>query len=81
MDTDEVRERLAMAVGDTLRIGDVLGTGAFAMVFRAHDPFLQRDVAVKVINPELGLSEELEEQFLREASAAGRRALGGSRRR
>ena len=35
--------------------------------FRAHDPFLQRDVAIKVMDPSLALSADLEEPFLREA--------------
>ncbi len=47
----------------------MLGAGGFAAVFRAHDPFLERDVAIKVLDPNLGLSSELEEQFLHEARA------------
>ncbi len=67
IDTDALRPRLQAALGDSLLVGDVLGVGGFAAVFRAHDPFLERDVAIKVLDPTLALSEELEEQFLREA--------------
>ncbi len=67
IDTDALRPRLQAALGESLRVGDVLGVGGFAAVFRARDLFLERDVAIKVLDPSLALSEELEEQFLREA--------------
>jgi serine/threonine protein kinase len=67
IDTAGLRERLQAAVGDALQVGDVLGTGGFAAVFRARDPFLERDVAIKVLDPSLGLNHELEAQFLHEA--------------
>jgi len=67
IDTEALRPRLAAALGDDLQLGDLLGSGGFAAVFRAHDPFLQRDVAIKVLDPDLGLSADLEEQFLHEA--------------
>jgi serine/threonine-protein kinase len=60
---------LPAALGDSLQLGELLGAGGFAAVFRAHDPFLERDVAIKVLDPNLGLSHELEEQFLHEARA------------
>jgi len=67
LDVDAIRARLASALGDTLELGELLGVGGFAAVFRAHDPRLQRDVAVKVLDPALGLTPDLEERFLREA--------------
>jgi serine/threonine-protein kinase len=67
IDVDAVRPRLAAALGDALQLGDTLGVGGFAAVFRARDPRLERDVAIKVLDPALGVSAELEEQFLREA--------------
>jgi hypothetical protein len=36
-------------------------------VFRARESFPQRDVAIKVLDPSLALTADLEEQFLREA--------------
>ncbi|MEO8636560.1 MAG: serine/threonine-protein kinase [Gemmatimonadales bacterium] len=50
-----------------LELGEVLGVGGFAAVFRAHDPLLQRDVAIKVLDPALALTADLESQFLSEA--------------
>jgi len=67
IDLDSLRARLQAALGDSLQLGAVLGTGGFAAVFRAHDPFLERDVAIKVLDPGLGLTADLEQQFLHEA--------------
>jgi serine/threonine protein kinase len=47
-----------------------LGSGAFGAVFQAHDPQLERDVAVKVLRPGLLDSARHVERFLREAKAA-----------
>ena len=51
-------------------IVDKLGAGAMGEVFRAHDPLLGRDVAIKVVTGRLGEDETARERFLREARAA-----------
>jgi eukaryotic-like serine/threonine-protein kinase len=54
----------------------LLGAGAMGEVYRAHDPVIDRPVAIKVLRPELiggSSSEQLLERFRREARAAGRR--------
>ena len=57
------------------RITGVLGKGAMGTVYRAHDPVLDRTVAIKTISCS-GLSNEesaaFEERFFREARSAGR---------
>ena len=53
------------------KIGAILGRGSFGMVFRAFDPLLDREVAIKV--PRLSDDDaERSERFLREAKAAAR---------
>jgi hypothetical protein len=59
--------------GDTLgryEIGDELGEGGMATVFRARDRELRRDVAVKVLFPHLARRPEFMRRFHREARAA-----------
>ncbi|MBC7973588.1 MAG: protein kinase, partial [Myxococcales bacterium] len=59
--------------GDRLgryEIGDELGEGGMATVFRARDRELRRDVAVKVLFPHLARRAEIVRRFHREARAA-----------
>ena len=49
-----------------------LGRGGMATVFRAHDPGIARDVAVKFLHASLSENAEVRARFLREARAAGR---------
>jgi eukaryotic-like serine/threonine-protein kinase len=52
------------------RVEAFLGAGAFGDVYRARDPHLERDVALKLAKPEMLSSPERVERFLREARAA-----------
>lgn len=48
-----------------------IGQGAMANVFRAHDPEIQRDLAIKILNQQYRRDPECTARFLREARAAG----------
>jgi serine/threonine-protein kinase len=63
----QLAERLQAAVKGEFVIGRLLGQGGFASVFLARDDMLGRDVAIKVLDPNLALSGEHSERFLTEA--------------
>ena len=52
-------------------IEELIGEGAMAQVYRAHDPSIRRTVAIKVLKPEYDNDALIGERFLREARAAG----------
>ena len=61
-------ERLSAALAPRYRLGEEVGAGGMARVFRAEDTTLARPVAVKVLRPELATAVGAE-RFLREARA------------
>jgi serine/threonine-protein kinase len=52
-------------------IKGVLGQGAMATVYKAHDPEIDRTIAIKVLKPELARNEDYRVRFVREAKGAG----------
>jgi serine/threonine protein kinase len=69
-------EELQTLIGTTLaeryRIDALLGSGGMGAVFRARHLLLKRDVAVKVLHPELVANEDISKRFDREAQSAAR---------
>ena len=63
----DLLRKLQRALGPGYQLQDRIGAGGFAEVFRARDLRLKRDLAVKVLRPDLGLSPELVQRFRREA--------------
>ena len=49
-----------------------IGQGAMGEVFKAHDPILNRFVAIKTMTAAIGADDELRKRFLREAQSAAR---------
>ncbi len=50
----EIADRLTAALSDRYRLERELGAGGMATVYLAHDLKHQRDVAIKVLHPDLG---------------------------
>ncbi|MCC7538051.1 MAG: serine/threonine protein kinase [Deltaproteobacteria bacterium] len=63
---------LGRVLGGRYRLTGRLGEGAMGAVYRARHEQLPREVAVKVLSPDLALEPVYRERFLREARAANR---------
>jgi tRNA A-37 threonylcarbamoyl transferase component Bud32 len=61
---------LPVTAGKRYQLVELRGGGGMAKVYRARDLTLDRDVAVKLINPELRADSEFDTRFAREAKIA-----------
>jgi hypothetical protein len=67
---DALVDRLKMALGTAYELGAELGRGGMGAVYRATDRRLRREVAIKILPPELGFSADYRARFVREAQLA-----------
>jgi serine/threonine-protein kinase len=65
-----MRDRVVAVIGDAYELGPELGRGGMAIVYRATDLRLRRDVAIKVLPPEMAFRADVKRRFLREAETA-----------
>jgi serine/threonine protein kinase len=70
--TEELRERLARTLAGRYEIVRLLGRGGMAVVFLAHDLVLEREVAIKVLPPEVSHDPKLIPRFQQEAKTAAK---------
>jgi len=52
-------------------IREIIGEGAMARVFKAYDPEIDREIAVKLLKSQLAEDDQYRARFLREAKGAG----------
>ena len=69
---DELRERLARTLAGRYEITKLLGRGGMAVVFLAQDLTLERQVAIKVLPPEMSHDPKLIPRFQQEAKTAAK---------
>ena len=70
--TDELRQRLARTLAGRYEITRLLGRGGMAVVFLAEDLALERQVAIKVLPPEMSHDTKLIPRFQQEAKTAAK---------
>lgn len=70
--TDDQESLVGSTLAERYRIDELLGVGGMGAVFRARHLLLKRDVAVKVLHPELVANEDISKRFDREAQSAAR---------
>jgi len=55
-----------------LEVTEVLGQGGMGVVYKGRQPFLDREVAIKIIRPDFGDDADAQRRFLHEARALAR---------
>jgi eukaryotic-like serine/threonine-protein kinase len=65
---------IGLVVGDRYRIVSRIGIGGMGAVYRAEHTMMRRDLAIKVLLPELSGKDEFARRFEREAESASRLA-------
>jgi len=64
-------DRIGKALGK-YKITGILGEGGMGIVYEAHDPLIDRSVAIKLLPDRLAVKPTALKRFLREAKAAGK---------
>ncbi len=64
---DSPEARLKIALGEDYELGAQIGEGGMGIVYRATDLRLKREVAIKLLPPEVAHRADLRKRFVREA--------------
>ncbi len=67
---DPLRTQVEQVLSATYDLGDEIGRGGMGIVFRARDRRLQRNVAIKILPPQLAFQQDIRSRFLREAATS-----------
>jgi serine/threonine protein kinase len=59
-------------IHERYRVDSLLGVGGMGAVFKGYHTGLKRDVAIKLLHPEIGRDESVSKRFDREATSASR---------
>jgi eukaryotic-like serine/threonine-protein kinase len=70
--TEELRQRLVRTLAGRYEITKLLGRGGMAVVFLAKDLVLERDVAIKVLPPDVSHDAKVVQRFQQEAKTAAK---------
>ncbi len=69
---EQLQQRLQRLVEGKYRIERMLGKGGMGAVFLAHDLTLEREVAIKVLPPDIAQDEQVVRRFQQEAKMAAK---------
>src|SRR5258706_3469466 len=70
--TDGLMQRLQRLVEGKYRVVRMVGKGGMGAVFLAHDLTLEREVAIKVLPPDISMDEQIVKRFQQEAKTAAK---------
>jgi serine/threonine protein kinase len=70
--TDGLMQRLQRLVEGKYRVERMVGKGGMGAVFLAHDLTLEREVAIKVLPPDISMDEHIVKRFQQEAKTAAK---------
>jgi eukaryotic-like serine/threonine-protein kinase len=70
--TDGLMQRLQRLVEGKYKVERMVGKGGMGAVFLAHDLTLEREVAIKVLPPDISMDEHIVKRFQQEAKTAAK---------
>ena len=68
--TESLHDRVVAAIGQSYELESEIGRGGMSVVYRARDLRLNRQVAIKVLPPELAYDAAIRTRFTREAQTS-----------